>query len=361
MIRCPSLFLLGVLLLGGCQEVTIVDDVDIALDWNPITGPSDALHSPYVQGASFALWVRTTKKQSLRGWRIESGDAGVLAVATPALSKDEEQLSIGATAQNAGSAELRVLDSAGEVRHTHTIEVRFPDRVDVLPHGPLLIGRDNVTSEEHPLVLHDGTATFLVQYYAGGDQLSGHGALSAVASTDIDAHAEKTSFLEDRDWLVIDAAQADVTQEIGLTVAGTMARTLPVDTLAEAEIDHMQLDGESEAHAHNAEWLVVLAEAFSAANRPIHGVEFAFTANGTTQQGFGDLYRYKYDDKLPVMLEATHGLHADGVMIHSAGGFVDSTNRLGCDSVPGQASPSGVLSALALLAGLCLWRRRLRT
>jgi MYXO-CTERM domain-containing protein len=355
------LFAAAVLALGGCQEVTVVDDVDLALDWNPITGPTDALHSPYVQGARFAVWVNTTKKQSLRGWHIESGDSSVLAVGGQGtLSQNEESLFHSATAMAAGKAELRVVDSSGDVRHTHEVEVRFPDRIDVLPHGPLLIGRDDVASDEHPVVLQNGTATFLVQYYASGDRLSGHGALESVRSTDIDTHVEKSSFLEDRDWLVVDATMGGVSQELALEVAGTTARMLAVDTVEEADLDHVQLSPEGEEHASDKEWLVVLAEAFDKSARNVYGAEFAFTANDKAQQGFGDLYRYAYADKIPVMLEATHGTHTDGLLIHSSGGFVDSTNRIGCSAAPGAPALPGAGVALMLVVYALARRKTVR-
>jgi hypothetical protein len=352
------LVVLALASLAGCQEVAIVDDVDLELDWNPITGPSDALHSPYVQGAQFVLWVNTSKKESLRGWKIESDDASVIAVGDGVLSPNSESLSHAATAKNAGTTQLHVRDSSGEVRHTHAVEVRFPDRVDVLPHGPLLIGRSGVVSDEHPAVLNGGTATFLVQYYAGGDRLAGHGALASVASAHVATHVEKSSFLEDRDWLVVDASQGGLTEELGLTVAGAAARTLPVDTVEEAAIDSIKLSSEGEDHASEHQWLVLLAEAFDQGARTIYGAEFQFTANAVQQQGFGDLYRYEYAAKIPVMLEATHGAHADGLMIHSSGGFVDSTNHIGCSAVPGQASlPS--LVAVPFFVAIALRRRRL--
>ena len=338
------------LLVTGCQDVAIVDDVDLALDWNPLDGPSDSLHTPYVQGASFALWVNTSKKQSLHGWHIDSLDSSVLGIGPPVLSDDDQALAAPAVANNAGQVEVHVVDSAGEIRHSRTIEVKFPDRVDVLPHGPLLIGRPNVASEEHPLVLHDGEATFLVQYFNGGEQLAGHGTLGAVPSNDIDAHAEKTSFLEDRDWLVVDASAGGVSQEIGLTVAGAMARMLPIDTIEETQLDHIKLTDEDESHAQDKDWLVVLAEAFDGAQRTVHGVDFDFTADSVAQTGIGDLYRYQFAAKTPVMLEATHGAHTDGVMIHSSGGFVDSTNHLGCSSAPGHATSGLAGIALLMLA-----------
>ena len=343
--------------LAGCQEVTIVDDVDLDLDWNPLTGPSDALHTPYVQGASFSVWVNTAKKQSLHGWHMTSADEGVMKLGAPTLSTNEEELNVAATARTPGTVELSVVDSAGEVRHRRTVEVRFPDRVDILPHGPLLLGQSDVPSEERPQVLHNGTATFLVQYSAGGEHLAGHGALEAVSAVDIDAHAEKTSFLEDRDWLVIDTQNTAVTGELTLKVAGQTARTLTVDAVAESAIDHMVLSGGDGKDAHTKDWELVYAAAFDAQARPIYGVEFAFTANAVKQEGFGDLYRYQFDSKLPVMLEATHGVHADGLMIHSSGGFVDSTNRIGCMAVPGSA-PTSSAAVGFLLAALYFARRR---
>jgi hypothetical protein len=360
--RLPVLLASGLaIVLCGCQEVTIVDDVDFELNWDPLTGPSDALHTPYVQGAGFNLWIHTTKKESLRGWTVQSGDETVMSLGTTTLSNDEEDLHLSAKAGVPGRAELRVVDPSGDVRHRHEVDVKFPDRVDILPHGPLLIHRSGVGSEERPQVLHDGTATFLVQYYLGGEQLSGHGGLGVRETTGIGAHVETTSFLEDRDWLVIEASQAGITGELGLLVAGTEARRLTVDTIAEAGIDRMALSGESEGGASDKEWLVVLAEAFDAMGRVIYGTEFRWTADDKVQTGgtFGDLYRYSYDAKQPVMLEAAHGLHTDGVLIHSRGGFVDSTNRLGCSTVPGGASTGSMCSMMALVALLLLRRRRL--
>jgi len=271
--------------LAGCQEVTIVDDVDLDFNWNPLTGPSDALHTPYVQGASFSVWVNTTKKQSLHGWQMKSADNGVMTLGTAALSSDDEALNVSAAALKPGSVELSVVDSAGEVRHKRTVEVRFPDRVDILPHGPLLLGESDVPSEERPQVLHDGTATFLVQYFAGGDRLAGHGALDVVPAANIDAHAERTSFLEDRDWLVIDAQNEGVTGDLTLKVAGQTARTLTVDAVAESAIDHMVLAGGDAKDAHTKDWEVVYAQAFDAQARSIYGVEFAFTATAIKQEG----------------------------------------------------------------------------
>lgn len=350
---------LCLLAAAGCQEVTLVDDVDLALDWSPVTGPTDAVHSPYVIGAKFGLWVRTTKDDKLDGWRLESSDEGVLAVGSAALSQDRERFSAAADARRAGSVELRVLDSGGSVRHRHTVVVARPDRVDALPHGPLLIGRDGVASEERPQVLHGGTATFLVQYSAGGEALAGHGALAVSAAGAVQGHVEQTSFLEDRDWLVIDGAAAAGASDLDLLVGGEHARTLTVDTVAEDAIARVALTDPGEADAHDKAWLVTLAETFDAAGRTLHGVEFQFTADGKAEQGYGDLYRYAYAAKRPVMLEATHGAHVDGIVIHSSGGFVDSTNRLGCAATPGGARGSAI--GLGLIVACLLLRRRRAT
>jgi hypothetical protein len=355
----PSLVVLALaaLPLTACQEVGLVDNVDLTFDWKQLVGPSDALHSPYVVGSSFDIWVTTAKKQSLKNWRLVSGDEGVLKFGTPVFSSDQEDMSVPVQTLRAGTVEVKVHDSADEVRHTHTIEVKQPDRIDLLAHGQLLIDREDEAVIDHPKILAGGTATFLARYFAGGEQLNGNGALSISSDSTADAHVEHTFLFEDRDWLQISPEASLAEAQLGLVVGGETVRQLPVSVVGESAIDHIELIGQDESHVSDGEWLVVLAQAFDTAQGFIYGVEYKFTTDGTLALGSGDLYRYGYKDSKPVMLEATHGEHVNGVLIHSGGGFVDSTNRLGCEFAPSSA-PIGVTPILLLGAFALFVRRR---
>src|SRR5688500_11749150 len=73
------------LLAGGCQDYYFADSVDFELDFTPLVGASDDLHSPYVTGASFDVFALSTDEDESRAnWSIESSDPGVLRVESTA-------------------------------------------------------------------------------------------------------------------------------------------------------------------------------------------------------------------------------------------------------------------------------------
>jgi MYXO-CTERM domain-containing protein len=104
--------------------------------------------------------------------------------------------------------------------------------------------------------------------------------------------------------------------------------------------------------------LVALAQAYDSAGRAIYGVDYSWAVDGQTEIGLGDLYRYTFDPKLPKALAATFDGHDAVAMIHSGGGFVDSSNNLGCSAVPGGAARPVALLLVAAALALCLRRRR---
>src|SRR5207244_2867295 len=66
---------------GGCNSVTISDDVDLTLDFHLFTGPGDQIHAPYVAGATMTVWAQSTKeKEDTSGWTVESSDPSVFMV-----------------------------------------------------------------------------------------------------------------------------------------------------------------------------------------------------------------------------------------------------------------------------------------
>jgi hypothetical protein len=356
-------FGLALLVVAGCSKVNLVDDVDIDLDWSPLTGPSDSLHTPYVLGASFAVWAELTGNQDRNGLSIVSADPSILSIGDSVFGDKDNSLYAPAQALATGSVDILAMRGS-HVEHRHTVEIMVPDRVDVLPHGPLLVDETDVPSVETPQVLVGGEATFLVQYYAGDQHLNGYGALSVTSdpASGVAPHVAKTSFLENRDWLQVEAVTEGATGTVQLAVGGRPARTIAVDVVPDDAIETVSLVGESEKHASTGKALTVLAEAFDSTGNNIYGVDYSFTANGVVQNGAGgdpaqgDLYRYRYDSQDDVTLEATHGTLSDGIMIRSSGGFVDSTNNLGCQTAPGSA-PRDAGLVLLLIAGVALLSR----
>ncbi|MEO6954625.1 MAG: hypothetical protein ABI321_22695 [Polyangia bacterium] len=347
-----SLVLAGLALLAGCQTSALVDDVDLSLDFSPLTGPSDALHTPYVAGAQFNVWIEANHGD-IHGWSIVSEDPTILSVgAFDAATNDGYA---PAVAVRAGDTRLVIIDYNGLTRHTHDVSVKVPDRIDVLAHGPLLLGDETDAVVSSPQILTGGTATFLTEPYAEGDRLYGNHALSVVPHAGSTAIVEHTSFLEDRDWLAITADAEPGASSVDLVVAGQTIRTLPVEVVDDSVITSMQLVGESEKHRHSKESLVVVAEA-SSAGGPVYGVTYDFTVDGQAQAADGDVYRYTYDKHDDVMLEASHGTLADGVLIHSSGGYVSSTNATGCSAAPGSVTTPWALFCVG--AAIVASRRR---
>ena len=340
-------------LLAGCQTSALVDDIDLALDFSPLTGPSDKLHTPYVTGASFDLWI-DARRADVHDWSIVSDDPTILSVGPFQGSNDRGYAS--AVAMRAGAVSLSIVDGGGHTQHRSTVVVKQPDRVDVLAHGPLLLDDDAHAAVTAPQILAGGTATFLTVPYAGEERLHGNHALSVVAHEGVAATVAQTSFLEDRDWLAVTAGAGAGASSVDLVVAGQKVRTLDLAVVDEAAITSMQLVGESELHRHDKDSLVVVAEA-SAPAGPVYGVEYDFTVDGVKQSHEGDVYRYSYAKRDDVMLEASHGTLADGALIHSSGGFVTSTNTIGCSAVPGRG-PTAPWTLLGVLAVLVARRRR---
>ena len=109
--------------------------------------------------------------------------------------------------------------------------------------------------------------------------------------------------------------------------------------------------------ADDGSQVTVLAQPFDASHRPVYGVDFDWDVDGKQETGEGDLYRYEYDRDTDVHLTARRGAVRSSIDIHSQGGYVDSTNHLGCAASRGETretAPVVVFAALAFLG----WRRR---
>src|SRR5688572_25428419 len=112
-----SLALLLSVAATGCTRITLADDVDLSLDFHPLIGPSDALHSPYVKGATLRIYVRSTNdKENMRRWTLETSNADVLAIVQIEHDSDDYgRLSARCHAAAEGTAVITARDEDGEV------------------------------------------------------------------------------------------------------------------------------------------------------------------------------------------------------------------------------------------------------
>lgn len=343
--------------LAGCQSYYFADSVDFELDFTPLTGPSDQLHSPYVTGAHFSVFARSTDEDADRSaWTIESSDPAVLRV--------ERTASGEATVVAVGPGTATVLlhdgEDGGAVVHTEQIEVRAPATAELLWHGDLLIGRtEQAARVDDARIVEDGTATFLVRWLdETGRRLSGNGALRVEAQTEIDANVVRSFLFEDRDWLQLTPRTLG-THGVAIFAGDSPVGSFHVEAVGPDAVAEIVLEGQSEAgHARGA-CLVMLAVAKDAAGDRIFGAEYAWDVDGEGLRGYGDVLHYDFDPALPVTVGATFGDARSEATVHASGGYyVSSSNAVGC-SVSGAGTRAGLASLVPLaLAGVWLARRR---
>jgi hypothetical protein len=357
------LALLVALAAGGCNTVSLVDDIDTDLDFSPLTGPSDDLHSPYVQGAKLTIYIQSSNhKVDMTQWTIASSDPTVLAITGEKHTTDSSghpEFYIDCLAVAEGAVQLTVRDGNGRQLHQRTVAVALPDRVELMAHGLLLIGRPDADADvSEARIQAGGTATYLTRYWHGQEVLYGNGALSVESSDpSVDGHVEKTFLEEDRDWLQTSPALVG-TATLGLIVGGVHVQDLPVVSVPASDVATIAIRGQDESQAHGGDWLVALAQAEDAQGRDIFGIDYDWQLDGVTQLGFGDLYRYQYDPRAPRVLTAHLGAMTASATIHGAG-FVDSSNDVGCSAAPGTVGRAS-LPVVAALWVAVLWLAALR-
>lgn len=342
-------------LATGCQQIGLADSVDLELNWAPLVGPSDALHTPYVAGSDFHVYTLDVDEEEAAGWTIESSDAAVLRVdATADGSAD-------VTATGAGASTMSVLDASGQVVHETEIEVRQPTRAELFAHGALIVDRPELQEAWDEIqVLAGGSATFEVRWFDGDTRLFGNGALSAVAEGDITVEPRRTFLFEDREWVTF-TPHAPGTYEVELLANGAPVRMVRVVAVTEDAVDTVLLHGMDETAAQAGDLLSVLAQAYDAEGRAIFGVEYTWDLDGDVEEGEGDLFRYELEPGRYRMLGA-HSTTMDAqVMIQADEGYVDSTNNLGCAAAAVGVRGSAALAPLAIgLALVTVARRRRR-
>jgi MYXO-CTERM domain-containing protein len=352
----PCFVIAVALAVGACgPSYSMTDDVD--LTWDFALTPwrfDDLLHSPYVRGTTVTVYASSSDdKEDLRSWSIVSSDPTVFRIDGRVESVGRD-LAVRGQAVGEGIAKLSLRDARGhEVGHG-VAEVRVPDAVELDAHGSLILGRDDEAKVSEARVLAGGEATYLVRYFRDGQQLHGNGVLSVDTPAGVTA-TPRTSFLfENREWLTLDTTVAG-TGALQMFADGVAVATVPIAMVPESEIADVVVLTESEDGRRDGEWLAALAQAYDTHGTRIFGVDYTWNVNGAMQTADGDLYRYKFKAGQYAMVRAQRGTHADVAMIQSGGGYVDSTNRVGCTAGGGGSLMVGLLGF-----GL-VWRRRRRS
>lgn len=345
--------LLAALPLAACSQspVTFSDTIDLTFDFGFFQDEAAGLHTPYVQGADFFLTVNHRKDRDMTGWEVRSLDNARFDLSC---GYDDEYRSFycEAAALAEGFTEVVVIDDQGEEVGQTEIEIALPDRVELLPHGPLIIDQPELIDGTYQ-VLETGMSTWLARYYLGDRQLHGNGTLSADGGDAFSAWTEDSFLFEDRDWLQ-GIANVQGEHPVSLMVDGVHISDVVFTAVSADQVDRVELHGMDESAASPEDGLVVLAQAYSAADVPIYGVEFDWMLDGEEEWGEGDLYRYTYDPESERLVSASFDGLGSEVSIHGEG-FVDSTNNVGCSSLGGTAP--GLLGGLIGLIGLVRRRR----
>src|ERR1700761_7318830 len=122
----PYRILLAVLaalsLLAGCHPYAVADDIDVDFNFSLLTGPSDSLHLPYVQGAQVTLWVVGSgdRPEDQASFTLKSADESILE-----LDKQNTDASAVFTAVGPRHTDVIVLRDGNEVYRTD-ITVKAP-------------------------------------------------------------------------------------------------------------------------------------------------------------------------------------------------------------------------------------------
>lgn len=332
------LALLAPVLLAGCQEdVHFADSMDLVFDFGPL-GTFGELHTPYVRGAGMRLRVDLRPALDPADFTLEVSDpdAFVCEITETQRSREPEELNgwyLSCDALAEAELDLFVVDDEGEVLGGELIDIRVPDGFELHAAAPMFLSSttDADSLTHTPQVLAGGTATFEVRWFSGSERLYGNDVLDSDSVEGLETVHDTTYLFEDREWIQLTPAEPG-TLTVPLYADAAAVDSFELVVVDESAIDHVELHGEDESLAEEEDPLVVVAQAYDAADAPIYGVAFSWLHDGELEDGLGDLYRYSYDPDYEADLEAWHGELGNAVTIHGEG-YVDSSNNLGCQSV----------------------------
>lgn len=363
----PFLFLASALgsLAMGCgpaHAVSMQDDLGLALDPNN----SNVLHSPYVAGSSFTIGLQPGPKTTNDGWKLTSSDPSVLQIGGAGGSGTTNIAEFPAQAVGAGHATLTVTDKDGNVIDSAVVDVDVPTRLQLCEQGLIYAGySDDQAALDSVQIVDGGTATFLVRYFAGSQELHGNNALTANDSALADASVTSTS-LSASDFVEITGTGAGTTS-VHLA-AGGAALDLPVTVVDPSVVQRIALAAESESGASEGQQLYVFARALDASGHDVYGSSFAWSVDGQTPSCCpnanepSDLLVYQYHASGTESIAATVDGQSVSTTVHGAPSTTDTTSseNTGCSVRPGNGAPSPSAAGMFLLGFVALASRRRR-
>jgi hypothetical protein len=351
--RVLSITILPMALLGCAESpINFQDSIDLKIDFGFFQDEDGGLNDPYVRGAEFFFGITHRRDRDMTGWRVVSQDEDRFPLRCEGFDPERENINCIATAAAEGIVEVVVINDRDEPVGETTFEIALPDRVEMLPSGPLIIDRTDLIDGSFQ-VLEGGTSTWLARYYIGDTRLHGNGTLSVEGSESFDAWTANTFMLENRDWLQGSALSVGE-HTVAVSVDGAYIADMTLTAVSTDRIDRVELHGMNEDGAMLEDDLVVLAQAYDDTSSPIYGVEYQWALDGDEELGEGDLYRYEYDPAYQYSLSASVDGLGNEVTIHGIG-EVDSSNNVGCSSLGGTAG--GLAGLLIGLLGLVRRRR----
>lgn len=328
-------------------------------------GNPNGLSTPYVEGAKFNITVEPGDNQNDTGWTLSSSDPTVMAVGVAAPDSQEWPV----TATGAGHATLMVKDASGHVLDSEGIDVDVPTQVELCAHGLLLAGYSDTQSTISSIrVVSGGTATFLVRYFDGSQELAGNNALKPTASSTLSATTVAANFSV-RDFLEVSATEmgtASVTLNVGMSQS-----QVSVEVDDPSVVASVALAPQSEVNAKNGNVLYVFGRALDAQGNDVYGASFSWSVNHTplaSQQFFvggpTDLLSYQYTGGQTETIADTLAGYTASTSVHGAPATTSeaTTANVGCSVAAGAAGTSGGALGFAALAaaatGLLVARRR---
>ncbi|PRP96457.1 hypothetical protein [Enhygromyxa salina] len=385
--RLPShatLACLAVATLTACgPRIRLSDNIDTQFDLLPPNqGYDDLLHGPYAAGSSFEIYAYDiSEDNALDDWTIVSLDPSVLEVESIEIRRDDiddkddkkaktDILVAHVEATGAGTAILEVRNANDKFIRATEVVVMQPDRAVLRAAGPLFINRpDEVPTlvDETPKILANGTATFLVEWFAGEQALFGTGSLAVYSSHPgaMNLQTREVHLDEARDWAQLQFESPEAGQELAnveFYANGELVHSVDFEVVQPEVIAEVAIVGRDELGEPD-QLLAVLAQAFDDAGESIWGVDFDWDLGGLSEFGSGDLFRYWYEPGAQSTLGAEYGEARDEIVIQGERGFVESSNddptdSCFCSSVEPGDSGRGVGFGLLSLAALGLVRRR---
>jgi len=357
--------------LGGCAEAAVHDDLDLDLDFTALVGPSNDLHSPYVLGAHFDLYVVLhDENASHDGYSIESADSSILDVG--ATLHQGNSAFVHAVAAGAGRTKVRVRNPKGVVVNEGDVLVAIPDRAELYASGDEFLGKayEEQGHVHEVRMLAGGTATYLVRYFAGQQELFGNGTLGAQVVGPAQAKTLSSFLLENRDWVQVTNDGSTGMGELSLSAGGQTFAAVPLTVLGQSDVTEVRIVGQDEGHARNGDWMVLLGESFDGASRRVYGVDYEWDKDGALVKqdapdgsqviARGDLYRYEFLKGDYHTMTLHLGTMTASAQIQSDTGMVSSSNTITCSASPWQSGSPGLAFALTGLGLVAVRRRRLR-